>query len=276
MKLDLKYLKKKYIKNFQNDEALCEFIMTDVIFGFSEIYDVVKKKESIKSILEIGSGTGILLNELKTFLPHISFKGIDPNESGFHKYKKIYESLDQGPEVKNIQVENYISDEKFDLVFSINVFEHVKDWRKYIEQTSKLLKKNGSNIILGPNYDFPYEPHFVIPIIINKEITKFFFKNKIKKDEIKTDEKGLWDGLNLAGLKQIKKHLKIKNYSFTSDYLIKDRILDRISNDKEFKRRQGIAAYITILAKFIFLDKLIFNFFKIPFPYMKLIISKKN
>ena len=49
-----------------------------------------------------------------------------------------------------------------------------------------------------------------------------------------------------------------------------------IYNDKEFKRRQGIAAYMAIFAKFFFLDKLIFDFFKIPFPYMKLIINKKN
>ena len=48
MKLDLKYLKKKYIKNIKNDEALFDFIMTDVIFGFSEIYQVIKKKNDIK------------------------------------------------------------------------------------------------------------------------------------------------------------------------------------------------------------------------------------
>ena len=244
---------------------------------FPKFTKLLKKKNDIKSVLEIGSGTGILLNELKNFFPDINFIGIDPNESGFHKYKEVYESLNSnGPKIQNVQIENYNSDEKFDLIFSINVFEHVKDWMKYIEQTSNLLKKDGSNIILAPNYDFPYEPHFVIPIIINKKITKFFFKNKINKNEIKTNEKGLWDGLNITGQKKIKNYLKNQNYPYFFDYSIKSRILDRIYNDKEFKRRQGIAAYMAIFAKFFFLDKLIFDFFKIPFPYMKLIINKKN
>ena len=54
-----------------------------------------------------------------------------------------------------------------------------------------------------PNYDFPYEPHFVIPIIINKKFTKFFFKNKINNHEKKTNEIGLWEGLNLNGRNKI-------------------------------------------------------------------------
>ena len=63
-----------------------------------------------------------------------------------------------------------------------------------LKQTNNLLKDEGLNIIFAPNYDFPYEPHFVLPIIINKKITEFFFKKKIKKSEIKTNEVGLWEG----------------------------------------------------------------------------------
>ena len=78
-------------------------------------------------------------------------------------------------DIENIQIEKFSTKENFDLIFSINVFEHVRDWKKYIEQTNRLLKDNGLNIIFAPNYDFPYEPHFVLPIIINKTITEFFF-----------------------------------------------------------------------------------------------------
>ena len=87
MVVNLEYLKKKYLKNFHDDEKFCNFVLTDVVFGFSEISEILKKNKNIESVLEIGSGTGILLNELKTFFPHISFKGIDPNESGYHLYK---------------------------------------------------------------------------------------------------------------------------------------------------------------------------------------------
>ena len=276
MVLKLEYLKKKYLKNFRNDEKFCDFVLTDVMFGFSEIYKLLKKN-NINSVLEIGSGTGILLNELKTFFPHIQFKGIDAHESGYYRYKEVYDSLDRCDfDIENVQVEKFSTNNKFDLIFSINVFEHVRDWVKYIDRTSNLLNKDGLNIIYGPNYDFSYEPHFVIQIIINKKITKFFFNNKIKRSEIKNNEVGLWEGLHLTGKREIEKFLIKKNYTYFFDYSIKNTMIDRILNDKEFKRRQGVTSYLAIFAKYLYLDKLIFDLFKIPFPYMKLIIIKKN
>ena len=277
MLLNLEILKKKYLKNFHNDENFCNFVLTDVMFGFPEIYSILKKNNKIKSVLEIGSGTGILLNELKFFFPHIEFKGVDPNESGYYRYKEVYDSLEGRKfEIENVQIEKFSSNNKFDLIFSINVFEHVRDWMKYIEQTNVLLKENGMNVIFCPNYDFPYEPHFVLPIIINKKITQFFFNKKIKKSEIKTNEIGLWKGLHLTGKREIKKFLIKKKYNYVFDYSIKDRMIERILNDQELRRRQGVGGKIAIFAKYLYLDKLIFDLFKIPFPYMKLIINKKS
>lgn len=279
MVVNLEYLRKKYLKNFHNDEKLFDFVSADVIFGFKEISEILKKNSSISSVLEIGSGSGVLLNELKTFFPHINFKGVDPNESGFHQYKKIYENLNERQfEIENMPIEKFSTKENFDLIFSINVLEHVRDWKKYIYQTSNLIRENGLNVILAPNYDFPYEPHFVIPIVINKKITKFIFNKKIKKSEIRDtgNESGLWDGLNIIGKKEVEKFLVKNNYSYYFDFSIKNRMLERIINDKELKRRQGIAGSIAIFAKNLHLDKLIFDLLKVPFPYMKLIINKKK
>ena len=279
MLINLQYLRKKYLKNFQNDEKLFNFVSADVVFGFSEVSQILKDNNNINSVLEIGSGSGILLNELKTFFPNINFKGIDPNESGFHQYKEIYESLNKRKfEIENIQIEKFSTKENFDLIFSINVLEHVRDWKKYIYQTSNLLSDNGLNIIFAPNYDFPYEPHFVIPIVINKKITRLIFNRKIKKSEIKDtgNDLGLWEGLNFIGKREVEKFLFQNNYSFFFDFSIKNRMLDRIVKDKELKRRQGIGGLIAIFAKYLYIDKLIFDLLKIPFPYMKLIINKKK
>ena len=106
MVVNLQYLKKKYLKNFPNNEKLCNFVLTDILFGFSEISEILKKNQKINSVLEIGSGSGILLNELKTFFPHINFIGIDPNEGVYHSYREIYVSLDK----REFKVENVPSD----------------------------------------------------------------------------------------------------------------------------------------------------------------------
>jgi len=276
MLLDYKNLKIKYLKYFDNDEHYCDFVLADVVFGFSEIFNFLKKN-NVSSVLEIGSGTGILLNELKEHFPNIKFSGIDPNISGFHNLKTIINKLNKDGhniQVENTIVEKYSSDKKFDLIFSINVFEHVEDQVQYLLKTYKLLNKNGLNVILCPNYDFPYEPHFVIPIIINKKITKFIFNSKIKNFEIKENEKGLWDGLSFLGRKKIEKILRKHNYTYFLDDSIKTRMLDRLNSDKAFKKRQAIAGTLAKISKFLMIDKLIFDVLKIPFPYMKLIIKK--
>ena len=73
--------------------------------------------------------------------------------------------------------------------------------------------------------------------------------------------------------KKIKKYLLKNNYNFYFDEKIKDRLIERVSNDLELKRKQGIAGKLAVLSKKIYLDKLIFDFLKVPFPYMKLVIE---
>jgi len=276
MKLEYNFLKKKYLKYFDNDENYCDFFLSDAIFGFSEIFDFLKNN-NISSVLEVGSGPGILINEFKTFFPKISFEGIDPNINGFHKLKRVSEKLKKDYNIKILDsnVEKYRENKKFDLIFSVNVFEHVSDQSLYLSNTQEALKKNGFNIILCPNYDFPYEPHFVIPIVINKKITKFIFKSRIRKVETLIEDPNLWDGLQFKGKRWIKKFLKKAKCNYFFDEDIKSRMLNRLDYDKEFKRRQGITTTtIAIMCKFLKIDKLIFDFLKIPFPYMKLIIKK--
>tara|TARA_B110000444_G_C18664619_1_gene512379 strand:- start:78 stop:896 length:819 start_codon:yes stop_codon:yes gene_type:complete len=272
MQINYKYLNKKYLKYFNYNKEHCNFVLTDVIFSFKELNKYIKPK-NIRSILEIGSGTGVLLNELKLLYPKKKFVGVDPNESGFHNYEGISKKINKSNIVKK-SVNNFKSNKKFDLIFSTNVFEHVKSQTRYIEKTYNLLNKNGKNIIICPNYDFPYEPHFVLPIIINKKITKIIFKNIIYKHEKMSGEKGLWDGININGKKKVERILKSKKIVYKFDYLIKDRMIDRILKDDTFKKRQGIAASLAIFCRSIYIDKLMFNILKIPFPYMKLIIKK--
>lgn len=70
----------------------------------------------------------------------------------------------------------------------------------------------------------------------------------------------------------------IKNkLNFFFDNKIYDKILNRITDDelKFFKKRQLMVSKLALFLRTIFFDKLIFNFFKFPFPYMKIIITKK-
>ncbi len=276
MNLDYNILKKNYIDFFENSDK-CDFVLTDVLFAFKEIYSLIDDKK-VNNILEIGSGTGILLKEFSKIFTKKTFHGLDPHQRGFYNYEKISKKISNNNLliIKN-QLETFSSNEGYDLIFSFNVFEHLEDQNIYIKKIDNLLKKDGKSIILCPNYDFPYEPHFIIPIIYNKNITYKLFKKKIIDHENITGEKGLWDGLNFCSRKKIKKYLIQNDYQFNFDDGIKERLLQRIDEDKSsyFKKRQGIVAKVSIIAKKLKLDKFIFDFLMIPFPYMKIIIKKK-
>ena len=276
MELNYLTLKNKYLRFFDENEDYFNFIITDVMFGYKEIYQSIINN-NIKSVLEVGCGTGILISELKERFPEIKFTGLDPNESGFHDYKNISKKViheEKSINIINSAIEAYTTNETYDLIFSFNVFEHVKNQNEYLETTYNLLSQEGKSIIFAPNYDFPYEPHFILPIIINKKLTKKLFDKKIGTHENKTKEFGLWEGLNLNGKSSIETFLIKNNYDYIFDLDIKDRMIKRIFDDKYFKKRQGVAAKLAIYGKFIFLDKFLFNILKIPFPYLKLIIKK--
>jgi SAM-dependent methyltransferase len=276
MNLDYNTLKKNYIDLFENSDK-CDFVLTDVLFAFKEIYSLIDDKK-VSNILEIGSGTGILLKELSRIFSEKTFHGLDPHQRGFYNYEKISKKISNNNLlIFNDELETFSSNESYDLIFSFNVFEHLEDQKIYIKKIDNLLKKDGKSVILCPNYDFPYEPHFIIPIIYNKNITYKFFKKKITDHEKITGEKGLWDGLNFCSKKKLKKYLIRNDYQFNFDQGIKDRLLQRIDDDKSlyFEKRQGIVAKIAKIAKKLKLDKFIFNFLMIPFPYMKIIIKKR-
>ena len=276
MSIDYESLKKKYFHLFNGNEEYFNFIMTDVLFAFSEIEKILKSHK-INRVLEVGCGTGILLKELKDNYKDIEFVGLDPNQSGFHNYEDVSKKIldfDNSINIIKSTIESFDNQKKYDLIFSFNVFEHVKNQNQYIINTMNLLTNGGKNMIFAPNYDFPYEPHFIIPIIFNKKITRKIFEKKIKNHETKTQEIGLWDALHLTGKKKIELFLKKKNFNYFFDNEIMIKMIDRALDDKYFRKRQGIAAKIAVLGRKFYLDKIIFNFLGIPFPYFKLIITK--
>jgi SAM-dependent methyltransferase len=271
MKIDINNLKKKYFRNFKENNDLTNNLY-ETFFGFKEIEKFIKFKNSDTSILEIGCGPAILLKVFSDFYPNINFFGIEPFTQGFEK-NRIYLTNSKNIEVNKLKLENYITDKKFDLIYSINVFEHIENWKEYILLSNKLLKKGGINIILCPNYNFPYESHYKIPIIFNKKITKFFFNNKIKNHEKSKNSIGMWDDLNFIKKNYLKKYLEELNIKYYFDKEIQNRIIDRMDYDKGLIERQGLIGKSAIFARKIKFDNFLFNILNIPFPYMKVVIK---
>ena len=144
--MSLKYenLKSKYLDLFDGNNDYFDYVMTDVIFVYEEISKIIEENK-INKVLEVGSGTGIVLKELKDRYKDIEFVGLDPNQSGFHKHESVSKKLKQIDSAINIiktSINNYDSEKKYDLIFSFNVFEHVSEQQKYLLKTYDLKKRD--------------------------------------------------------------------------------------------------------------------------------------
>jgi len=118
---------------------------------FVDYVDVLREligSNGIKTILDIGCGTGELLEFMKASGWEVC--GIEPSKEAFESAKE------KGIAVYNLSLEEFIQqkiggEEKFDVVILTNVLEHVINPKKTLEEAVSLLKTRGVALIRVPN-----------------------------------------------------------------------------------------------------------------------------
>ena len=242
-------------------------------FGLRELEEHLLPLNQGSNILEIGCGSGILLSLISQNYPSHKLSGIEPFQGGFEYLKDIRKILDDVVEIHPIGYEQYKPSQKFELIYLVNVFEYLDDFQDFINTALSWLAPNGKLIILGSNFAFPFEFHFRVPIVINKKYTLKIFKKLIKKRE---NEYGtMWDDLNFISKNKLLEFLKQNHYlQYEDDIEINFRMIDRLSKDKEFAKRQTI---IGCFARSLSLFGLINIVRLLPsyLPYMKIIITRR-
>lgn len=243
-------------------------------FGYSYIKDYCLNLENDSTVLEVGCGSGILLSMLASEFKNLDFEGLEPFGDGFSSLATLNKIVkNTGVDILGESYESFSTNKRFDLIFCVNVFEHLKDWRQFLCWASELLSKNGKLVVLCPNYSFPYESHFGIPIIYNKNITYRIFQQSIAHRELSQNVEGLWKSLNFVKksdvLKFIDSKVKDTKLKVIDDTNIFNDMVERLTTDIEFQKRQRLVGRMAIFLQRIGALKLL-NFFPGYLPYMKL------
>jgi len=139
-----------------------------------------------KKVLEIGCGFG---GNIIHLIRHYNSDaiGLDLDSDAIEIAQDIAQEngIDKN-KFLNCAAENvteYVKD-KFDLIISMQVLEHVQDVQKSIEEMLNVLNKGGYIFIHVPNYDSKFETHYRIKMPSNK---KADFINLLKEKDINTD-----------------------------------------------------------------------------------------
>jgi len=262
------------LRNLDIEENDLSLHLNEAKFGFDHIYKYCDELKIRSNVLEIGCGSGILLGMLYSKYKDIEFEGIEPFESGLENFSKLSLLNDHITKMKikiyNKNYEEFMPKKKYELIFCINVFEHLNNWRDFIDQTSNWLKPGGRIVVLCPNYALPYESHFKLPIIYNKKLTYRIFENYISNFEKKNNFCGLWNSLNFVKKNNVKKYLNNSNkLKLFDDLSIIDHLVNRLLHDENFKKRQKFIGLVATVFKKFGIIKLL-KLFPNYIPYMKL------
>lgn len=209
------------------------------------------KIQPSQKILEFGGGSCIFYTFLK--LNGFNVYVIEPDIEGFSENAylrsklfdyylisedKTFESSTQCLEFSN---KNKI---KFDLIFSLNVLEHVSELSKTFKHLKLLLTREGEMWHIAPNYNFPYEPHLGIPLFFRTTILfmRIFGRTIDKNIDV-------WNSLNFLtyqALEQLsdKNDLNIRFYREGIYNACK-----RFSNDQTFRQRHD--SYLMRMVMFL-------------------------
>ncbi len=116
-----------------------------------------------KSVLDVGCGTGWFSEQAFRHSAK-SYLGLDPSKQNYKVAKSTYPKA----KFENATFEEFVSQQKFDLVAFIMSTEHVKDLKGMFEKLINILSDEGRALILAGDYTYFITPTFNREIIAEK------------------------------------------------------------------------------------------------------------
>lgn len=138
-------------------------------FGMRQI---LKLSKDSKNILDLGCGEG---TRLAYFAKGKSGVGIDISKTAIKLAQKRYPNLKF--KVADIEKRIPFPNNKFDMVYSAYVFEHLTKPEKVVKEALRTLKTGGYLVIIAPNYGAPNRSS---PVFKGSRFKKLI--NGIKRD----------------------------------------------------------------------------------------------
>jgi SAM-dependent methyltransferase len=221
---------------------LFDTMAAEARFAHDWLSDDLARLPAGAALLEVGGGVFLLSCQLAA--EGFDITAIEPTGEGFGEFKQlgdiVLELAAAKPTIAPCKAEDFISEKAFDFAFSLNVMEHIDLPDEAIERVSDVLKPGASYRFLCPNYLFPYEPHFNIPTLFTKKLTRRLMRHRIEGNTYLDDPNGLWRSLNWITVPKVKR-FAAKDATLTSHFnrAMLVWMLERALKDKEFAGRRA-------------------------------------
>lgn len=191
-------------------------------------------------ILEVGAGYG--LASICLAMMGFDVTALEPGGLSFEQNKaaSILFASTCGVSINHIaesvEFVDFSRYEKFDLIISNNVLEHIPDFDIALTNLNNALNNDGVMVHSCANYLFPFEPHFGLPLVpFIPQLTRFLIPKSISKS-------GLWNSLNFIKMSQVNSNSKRNGMicSFKTGTMGKS--IQRLHRDEQFAARHTTIA----------------------------------
>jgi len=231
------------------DQGLLNIYVSEAVNFFPVISTDVDILNTGSVVKEIGCGIGLL----SLLVANKGFRVIsfEPESAGFSLMKRFQSAVrsawsggDQSVEWLDRKYSPPLSSaDQADFIFAVNVLEHVPQWRELVAEIIESEKPGAKLRLIFPNYIYPYEPHFQIPTLFNKRLTRLVMSKKLTNSTFGntpiTDPLLFWEDLSWPTGSQVAKYCREMGYECTFSHKAFSSYLVRFQEDESFRERKG-------------------------------------
>jgi SAM-dependent methyltransferase len=219
-------------------EPMYDLFLNEARFGLSRVLPLLSTFDAeTVQILEVGAGCCLLSAYLASQGLHVT--AVEPlgPEFGFFSepQRRVLEFCrDRAISVKLVRVtgEQLNLPAQFDVAFTINALEHMRNPLRTIDNIYNSLKLGGVALVHCPNYTIPFDTHFnVLLVTHSKPINEWLYRSKIDR------YLEVWDELNFVRYADVRRHLVNRRANFSFDHSIMRDMVVRLMDDPIFAKR---------------------------------------
>ena len=212
--------------------------MNEARFGLSRVRPILSSyaPESVE-VLEVGAGSCILSAYLASKRLHVT--AVEPLVPEFDFFTDLQNRVLEfcrrnSIELKLVHTTGEQLDllGQFDVAFTINALEHMREPLLTIDNMYNSLRPGGVALVHCPNYTIPFDTHFnIILVTRSKPINEWLYRSKISRYP------KVWDELNFVRYIDVRRHLVSRRTSFSFDHSIMRDLVVRLMDDPIFAKR---------------------------------------
>jgi SAM-dependent methyltransferase len=219
-------------------DSMCQRFVNEARFGLSRLLPVLGLRRSEHlDILEVGAGNCILSAYLAS--KRYRMTALEPMGPEFGFFSDLQNQMLDFCQRKGIVLnllrttgEQLELKSRFDVAFTINALEHMRDPLFTLDKMVASLKPGGVMLAHCPNYTVPFDTHFNILLITrSKSLNEWLYRSKIAR------YRDVWDELNFIRYADVRRHLAARGLDFTFNRAVMRDLTVRLLSDPIFAER---------------------------------------